>query len=92
MGYNGAKSSFEASILDAASTARACSRVAATSRPQAARLHVVVCIFEGGGFSILFTATLRTRKEFLSRQSLLWLKGRTIGALRAERHTMTSAE
>ena len=34
----------------------------------------------------------RTRKEFLSRQSLLWLRGRTIGALRAERHTLTSAE
>ena len=32
------------------------------------------------------------RKEFLSRQSLLWLRGRTIGALRAERHTSTSAE
>ena len=32
------------------------------------------------------------RKEFLSRQSLLWLRGRTIGALRAERHTLTSAE
>jgi len=28
----------------------------------------------------------------MSRQSLLWLRGRTIGALRAERHTMTSAE
>jgi len=34
----------------------------------------------------------RTRKEFLSRQSLLWLRGRTIGALRAERHNWTSAE
>jgi len=60
------------------------------ARQQAARLHVVVCIFEGGAF--LFTATLRMRKEFLSRQSLLWLRGRTIGALRAERHTLTSAE
>ena len=40
----------------------------------------------------LFTATPRTRKEFLSRQSLLWLRGRTIGALRAERQTLTSAE
>ena len=29
---------------------------------------------------------------FLSRQSLLWLRGRTIGALRAERHILTSAE
>ena len=38
-----------------------------TARPQAARLHVVVCIFEGG-------------------------LGRTIGALRAERHTLTSAK
>ena len=53
-------------------------------------MHVVVCIFEGGAF--LFTATPRTRKEFLSRQSLLWLRGRTIGALRAERHTFNSAE
>jgi len=53
-------------------------------------LHVVVCIFEGG--ALLFTATLRTRKEFLSRQSLLWLSCRTTGALRAERHTLTSAE
>ena len=31
-------------------------------------------------------------REFLSRQSLFWLRGRTIGALRAERHTLTSAE
>jgi hypothetical protein len=54
------------------------------------RLYVVVCIFEGGAF--LFTATPRTRKEFLSRQSLLWHRGRAIGALRAERHTLTSAE
>ena len=46
--------------------------------------------FKGGAF--LFTATLRTRNEFLSRQSLVWLRGRTIGALRAERHTLTSAE
>jgi hypothetical protein len=38
------------------------------------------------------TATPRTRKEFLSRQSLFRLRGRTIGALRAERHTLTSAE
>jgi len=28
----------------------------------------------------------------MSRQSLLWLRGRTIGALRAERHTSTSAK
>ena len=49
--------------------------------------------FRGGAF--LFTATPRTRKEFLSRQSLsrnLRLRGRTIGALRAERQTLTSAE
>ena len=46
--------------------------------------------WRGGAF--LFTATPRTRKEFLSRQSLFWLRGRTIGALRAERHTLTSAE
>ena len=38
------------------------------------------------------SATLRTRKEFLSRQSLLWLRCRTIGALRAERHTLASAK
>ena len=44
----------------------------------------------GGAF--LFTATPRTRKEFLSRQSLVWLRGRTIGALRAERHTLTSTD
>jgi len=61
-------------------------------KPRAARLHVVVCIFKGGGGAFLFTATPRTRKEFLSRQSLLWLKGRTIGALRAERHTVAFAE
>jgi len=41
---------------------------------------------------VLFTATPRTRKEFLPRQSLLWLWGRAICALRAERHTLTSAE
>ena len=45
-----------------------------------------------GPSAALFTATPRTRKEFQSRQSLLWLRGRTIGALRAERHTLTSAE
>ena len=61
-----------------------------TARPQAARLHVVVCILRGGG-AFLFTATPRTRKEFLSRRSLLWLRGRTKGALRAERYTLTSA-
>ena len=60
------------------------------ARPQAARLHVSVFILRGGAF--LFTATPRTRKEFLSRQSLLWLRGRTIGALYSERHTFTSAE
>jgi len=46
--------------------------------------------FRGGAF--LFTATPRTRKEFLSRQNRLCLRGRTIGALRAERHALTSAE
>ena len=59
----------------------------ATSGPLAC---CYVCILEGGAF--LFTANPRTRKEFLSRQSLLWLRGRTIRALRAERHTLTSAE
>jgi len=47
-------------------------------------------VFLRGAF--LFTVILRTRKEFLSRQSLLWLRGRTIGALRAERNTLASAE
>ena len=28
----------------------------------------------------------------MSRQSLLWLRGRAIGALRAERHTLTSTD
>jgi hypothetical protein len=51
---------------------------------------MLLFVFLRGAF--LFTATPRTRKEFLSRQSLLWLRGRTIGALRAERHTLTSAE
>ena len=44
--------------------------------------------FLGGAF--LFIAW--TMKEFLSRQSLLWPRGRTIGALRAKKHTLTSAE
>ena len=39
----------------------------------------------------LFTATLRTRKEFLPCQGLSWPGGRTIGALRAERQMLTSA-
>jgi len=39
----------------------------------------------------LFTATLRTRKEFLPCQRLSWPGGRTIGALRAERRILTSA-
>jgi hypothetical protein len=56
---------------------------------QAARLYVTVCLFERWAF--LFTATPRTRKEFLPRQSLLWLRGRTIGALRVERHSLASA-
>ena len=51
---------------------------------------LLFAFFEGGAF--LFTATPQTRKEILSRQGLLWLRGRTIGALRAERHTLTSAE
>ena len=42
--------------------------------------------------AFLFTATLRTRKEFLSRQSLLWLRGRTISTLRAKRRSLASAE
>ena len=58
----------------------------ATSGP----LACFVFIFEGGAF--LFTATPLTAKEFLSRQSLPWLRGRTIGALRAEWYTLTSAE
>jgi len=36
----------------------------------------------------LFTATLRTRKEFLPCQGLSWPGGRTIGALRAERQIL----
>ena len=52
---------------------------------------MLLFVFLRGG-AFLFIATLRTRKEFLSRHSLLWLRGRTIGALRAERHTLTSAE
>ena len=51
---------------------------------------LLFAFLRGGAF--LFTATPRTRKEFLSRQSLIWLRDRTIGALRAERHTLTSAE
>ena len=51
---------------------------------------MLLFVFLRGAF--LFTATPRTRKEFLPRQSLLWLRGRTIGALRAVRHTLTSAE
>ena len=39
----------------------------------------------------LFTATLRTRKEFLPCQGLSWPGGRTIGALRAEWQILTSA-
>ena len=39
----------------------------------------------------LFTATLRTRKEFLPCQGLSWPGGRTIGALRAERQILASA-
>jgi len=52
---------------------------------------MLLFVFLRGG-AFLFTATRRTRKEFLPRQSLLWLRGRTIGALRAERHTLASAE
>ena len=47
-----------------------------------------VCILRGAS---LFTATLRTRKEFLSCQGLSWPGDRTIGALRAARHILTSA-
>jgi len=39
----------------------------------------------------LFTATPRTRKEFLPCQGFSWPGGRTIGALRAERQISTSA-
>jgi len=51
---------------------------------------MLLFVFLRGGF--LFASTQRTRKEFLSHQSLLWLRGRTTGALRAERYTSTSAE
>ena len=54
----------------------------------AARLHGAVCILRG---TSLFTATLRTRKEFLPCQGLSWPGDRTIGALRAERQILTSA-
>ena len=47
-------------------------------------------VFLRGG--LFYLLTLRGRGRALSRQSLLWLRGRTIGALRAERHTLTSAE
>jgi len=47
----------------------------------------VVCISRG---TSLFTATPRTRKEFLSCKGLSWPGGRTIGALRAERQILTS--
>ena len=53
---------------------------------------MLLFVFQGGAFLFTSTSTPRTRKEFLSRQSLFWLRGRTIGALRAERHTLTSAE
>jgi hypothetical protein len=53
---------------------------------------MLLFVFQGGAFLFTSTSTPRTRKEFLSRQSLLWLRGRTIGALRAGRHTLTSAE
>ena len=39
----------------------------------------------------LFTVTLRTRKEFLPYQGLSWPGDRTLGALRAERQLLTSA-
>ena len=48
------------------------------------------CLYFEGDFSI-FTATLRTRKEFLPCQGLSWPGNRTIGALRAERQILTSA-
>jgi len=50
--------------------------------------HVSVCILRG---TSLFTATLRTREEFLLCQGLSWPGGRTIGAQRAERQMLTSA-
>jgi hypothetical protein len=42
-----------------------------------------LCI-EGGGGAFRGAANPRTREEFLSCQDLVWLRGRTIGALRAE--------
>ena len=51
---------------------------------------MLLFVFLRGAF--LFSATPWTREEFLSRQSLLWLRDRAIGTLRAERHTLTSAE
>jgi len=39
----------------------------------------------------LFTATLWTRKEFLPCLGLSWPGGRTIGAMRADRQILTSA-
>ena len=53
---------------------------------------MLLFVFQGGAFLFTSTSTPRTRKEFLSRQSLLWLRGRTIGALRAERRTLTFSD
>ena len=56
----------------------------ATSGP-----YIVVCIFEGGGFSIHCQSM---DKEVVPVPfEPLWLRGRSIGALRFERHTSTSA-
>ena len=52
------------------------------------RYAAAVCILRG---TSLFTATPRTRKEFLPCQGLSWPGGRTLGALRAERQILTSA-
>jgi len=64
-----------------------------TARPQAVRLHVPVSIFEGGGGggAFLSASILRTRKEFLSCQGLLWPRGSNIFAISAERRTAASA-
>jgi len=59
----------------------------ATGGPQ----KILWFVFWGEGGTFLFTSTPRMRRDFLSWQSLQWLRGRTIGALCAERHTSTSA-
>jgi len=59
--------------------------------PQATRLYVVVCIFEGGGgFSIRCHSAGEEGVPVLSKP--LKFRGRRIGSLRAERKTLPSAE